>query len=164
MIDRRNQFSRHSDRARRELVSVIALIALAGLVLVPMMIIMAPARASTNHIVNVFEYNYSPKFLTIAPGDTVSWHDNGSFSHTATSNTSQWTEVVVNPGQTSPPTTMPSIAGNYTYICSFHYSIHPSMWGAIIVDTSIPEFSSSSVAVLGMLVIGLALMLVRRTR
>jgi LPXTG-motif cell wall-anchored protein len=36
------------------------------------------------------------------------------------------------------------------------------MWGAIIVSTAVPEFSSSFVVVVGMLVMALGLMLVRR--
>ncbi len=164
MTGGRNQFVRYSYRARRELVAAIVLIALLGLIMLPMMFLMTPAKASTNHIVDVYEYDYSPKFLPVAPGDTISWHNIGTLEHTATSNTSVWTEVFVLPGATSPPVTMPLTAGNYTYYCSFHFSSHPTMWGAIIVDTSIPEFSSSSIAVVGMLVIGLALMLVRRTR
>ncbi len=164
MTGGRNQFARYSDRARRELVASIVLIALAGFVFVPMMFLMTPANASTNHIIDVYEYDYSPKFLPVAPGDTISWHNTGGLEHTATSNTSIWAEVFILPGNTSLPVTMPLTAGNYTYYCSFHFSSHPTMWGAIIVDTSIPEFSSSSIAVVGLLVIGLAVMLARRKR
>jgi LPXTG-motif cell wall-anchored protein len=36
------------------------------------------------------------------------------------------------------------------------------MWGSIIVVTAVPEFSSSFVVVVGMLVIALGLMLIRK--
>ncbi len=152
---------KNSRRARSPLAMVVVLATIAVMALVPMLILIATPATATNHVVDMVDYDFSPKFLTVGPGDTVQWHNAGTLEHTATSNTSAWTEVIELPGATSSPRTMPSAGGNYTYICSFHFSTHPTMWGAIIVDTSIPEFSSSSFVVLGMMVIALCLMLIR---
>ena len=152
---------KYSERARRELVSVVVLIILAIVIGIAVLAPLMPARAVTNHDVNMSEYIFSPKFTTVAPGDTVTWHNSGIAPHTATSNTTAWPEVIVSSGQSSAAISMPTTPGNYTYICSFHFGLHNSMWGAIIVSTAVPEFSSSFVVVVGMLVIALGLMLVR---
>ena len=141
------------------MVLIVLAIVIGMAVLAPLM----PARAVTNHVVEMHDYYFFPQFTTVAPGDTVTWHNNASIPHTATSNASAWTEVIVSAGLTSnPPTPTPMTPGNYTYICSFHFLQHNSMWGAIIVSTAVPEFSSSFVVVVGMLVVALGLMLVRR--
>lgn len=154
--------TKHSERARREFVSVVGLIVLAFVIGLSVAAPMMPARAATNHVVYMtVSYTFSPKFTTVAPGDTVTWHNNASTAHTATSNISAWSEVILNGGATSAAITMPTTPGNYTYICSYHFG-SSGMWGAIIVSTTVPEFSSSFVVVVGMLVIALELMLLRR--
>ena len=76
-----------------------------------------PVRAQTNHVISMTEYVFTPQFLTIAPGDTVQWQNNGVLPHTATSNTSAWTEIILNPGQTSTPPITLTTPGVYDYIC-----------------------------------------------
>ncbi len=153
---------KYSERARRELVSAVVLIILAIVIGIAVLAPLMPARAVTNHVVEMHEYYFLPQFTTVAPGDTVTWHNSGIAPHTATSNTTAWLEVTVTSGLDSAATVMPMTPGNYTYICSFHFGLHNSMWGAIIVSTAVPEFSSSFVVVVGMLVIALGLMMVRR--
>jgi len=154
--------TKHSERARRELVSVVELIVLAFVISISVGAPLMPARAVTNHDVGMYDYHYVLKFTYVAPGDTVTWHNYGAAVHTATSNTSAWTQVSVNPGQSSLPIDMPLTPGNYTYHCLYHGGSPLYMWGAIIVSTAVPEFSSSFVVVVGMLVMALGLMLVRR--
>jgi plastocyanin len=154
--------TRHSDRARREFVSVVELIILAFVIGIPVATPLMPARASTNYDVNMYDYYFDLKFTTVAPGDTVTWQNLGSFPHTATSNTTGLFDVSVNSGQSSLATTMPTLPGNYTYHCSYHGGAPNYMWGSIIVSTAVPEFSSSLVVVVGLLVMALGLMLIRR--
>jgi plastocyanin len=154
--------TKHSERARREFVSVVELVVLAFVIGIPIAGPLMPARASTNHDVNMYDYRFDLKFTTVAPGDTITWHNLGIAPHTATSNTTAWAQVSVSPGQSSPATLMPTLAGNYTYHCIYHGGAPNYMWGAIIVSTAVPEFSSSLVVVVGMLVMALGLMLVRR--
>ena len=154
--------SKYSKRARREVVSVAVVAILAFVIFIPIAAVFIPTAAATNHVVDMVDYNFSPKFIPVAPGDTITWHNAGTILHTATSNTSAWAEVIVSPNMDSAPITMPTTPGNYTYICSIHFATHNTMWGAIVVSTDIPEFSSSLVVVMGMLAIALGLMLIRR--
>jgi plastocyanin len=152
----------YSDRARREFVSVIMLIVLAFVIGISVAGPLMPARAATNHDVDMYDYYYLPQFTTVAPGDTVTWHNLGAAPHTATSNTTGLFDVAVSSGLSSPATNMTTTPGNYTYHCSYHGGFPHYMWGAIIVSTVVPEFSSSFVVVVGTLVMALGLMLARR--
>lgn len=154
--------SKHSERRRREIVSVVELIVLAFVIGIPVAAPLMPARAVTNHVVNIYDFYFSPQITTVAPGDTVTWHNMASATHTATSNDSAWTAVVIPGGQTSAAITMPTTPGTYDYRCTIHFPYYPTMWGAIVVSTGVPEFSSSLVVVVGMLVMAIGLMLVRR--
>jgi len=154
--------TKYSERSRREFVSVLELIVLAFVIGIPVAAPLMPARAVTNHVVYMNDFYFSPKFTIVAPGDTVTWHNNASAEHTATSNTSAWSAVTLLGGQTSAAITMPSTAGTYDYICTIHFPYYPTMWGAIIVSNSVPEFSSSLIVVVGLLVMAVGLMLVRR--
>lgn len=150
-----------SKRARMESAAALGMTMLVFVMLVPIVVPFIPARAATNHVVDMNDYNFSPQFLTVASGDTVTWHNAGAHVHTATSNTSAWAEITLSAGQTSSPVTMPLTPGNYTYICSYHFSSF-GMWGAIVVSTVVPEFSGSLVVVVGMLAIALGMMLIIR--
>jgi plastocyanin len=153
---------RYSERARRELASVLIITILAVVIGISVAAPLMPTRATTNWDVQMHDFYFSPKFTYVDPGDTVTWHNNGAAYHTATSNTSAWDTGDVSPGTSSAPITMPLTPGNYTYHCFYHGGPPFYMWGAIIVSTAVPEFSSSFVVVAGMLVIALGLMLVRR--
>jgi plastocyanin len=154
--------TKHSERARREFVSVLGFIVLAFVIGISVAAPMMPARAATNHVVYMtVGFTFAPKFITVAPGDTITWHNNASVAHTATSNSTAWPEVILSGGGTSAAITMPTTPGTYPYICSYHYGSF-GMWGEIIVSTAVPEFSSSFVVVVGMLLIAFELMLLRR--
>ena len=140
----------------------LALIALTFVIGISVAAPLMPARAATNHDVDLYDYYFLPKFLTVAPGDTVTWHNVGVAPHTATSNTTGVFDVSVSPGLSSAAITMPTAPGNYTYHCGYHGGAPHYMWGSIIVSAAVPEFSSSIFVVVGMLVIALGLMLVRR--
>ncbi len=154
--------NRYERRASGERAAVLGIALLTALVTLGAMGSMLPvARAATNHVIDMDDYFFSPKFLTIAPGDTVQWHDASIYTqHTATSNTSAWTEVILNPGQTSSMITL-NVQGNYTYICSIHFPMGFNMWGAIEVGTggAVPEFSSSLLVVAGLMVLMIGMML-----
>ncbi len=121
-----------------------------------------PARAAQNHLITMTDYAFTPQFLTIATGDTVQWVNNGAAAHTATSNTSAWTNVILSPTQTSAmiPINAP---GTYDYYCLYHISF--DMWGSITATGSVvPEFSSSAVVVVGLLVMAIGLIVASKTR
>ncbi len=155
---------RHKKRHRGERTSLLGAAIVTAILATVMLLagltsnVMPVHNASTNRTISIFDYYFSPQFITISQGDSVTWHNSGVVAHTATSNTSEWAEIILNPGQTSPSITL-STPGNFTYICSFHYALF-NMWGGITVEPSaIPEFSSSMFAVVSMLVLMLGIML-----
>lgn len=161
VVLRRTLMTKHSDRARREFVSVVELVILMFVICIPVAIPLMPARAATTHTVGMYNFYFDKQFLTVAPGDSVIWHNYGSMTHTSTSNTSAWDTGDVSPGTSSAAILIPTTPGNYTYHCFYHSGYPYYMYGSIIVSTSIPEFSDSIVVVVGMLAIAIGLMFVR---
>src|SRR4051812_40344597 len=45
-----------------------------------------PVSAQTKNV-NIIDFDYSPKSITINVGDSITWTNTGSFSHSATSDT-----------------------------------------------------------------------------
>lgn len=93
----------------------------------------------------------------IAVGDSVTWHNLDSFSHTIVSDTSAWlTLALPASGQVSHTFTA---ASDYSYHCG----IHPSMTGIVhVTATGVPEFPSMFFAVVGLLAMVIGLLFVRR--
>ena len=85
---------------------------------------------------------FSPNPITIKVGDSVTWTNNGSVSHTSTSNTGAWDTGSISSGATSRAVAFPT-AGTFPYHCA----IHPSMTGAVIVSavTATPATTSPPV-------------------
>ena len=72
---------------------------------------------------------FSPNPISIKVGDTVTWTNNGSVTHTSTSNTGAWDTGPIGSGATSSAVSFNS-AGTFPYHCA----IHPSMTGTVIVS------------------------------
>ena len=72
--------------------------------------------------------SYSPSPDTVTVGQTVSWKNNDSITHTATDNGSAWNTGNIGAGNTSTPITM-GTAGSFPYHCT----IHPTMTGFLVV-------------------------------
>ncbi len=140
---------------------ILVIFALSASVVVSMVPV---AKATASHTINMYDYlgtyYFSPKFITIAPGDSVVWHNVGTMTHGSTSNTSAWTQISVAVGADSSPIVLMN-PGNYTYYCQYHYTF--GMWGAILVSGAIPEFPNSVMIVIGMIGVALVMFtLVRR--
>ncbi|MDO8472068.1 MAG: cupredoxin family copper-binding protein [bacterium] len=84
-----------------------------------------PAASNT---VTIADSNYSPATLTVKVGDTVTWVNQDSVSHTATASDNSFGTGMLSPGQSGTVTF--SKAGTFVYHCQ----IHPSMTGTIIVQ------------------------------
>ena len=86
--------------------------------------------------VTMSEYRFSPETVRVAVGNAVGWNNNGTTSHTSTSDTTGiWNSNAINPPG-PPPQTCPyppcngtpggsfqytfTTAGTYTYHCAFH--------------------------------------------
>ncbi len=76
---------------------------------------------------------FSPLSITIPAGTTVTWTNNSSLPHTATSDSGAWTAgTVASPiNSGSAASTTFSTAGTFTYHCA----IHPSMAHGTVVVT-----------------------------
>jgi plastocyanin len=80
------------------------------------------------HLVNITNFSFSPAVDTVAVGDTVTWRNDDSASHTVTSDSG--TELQ-----------SPSIGQGSTYehiftavgVHPYHCTIHTSMHGVVIV-------------------------------
>ena len=72
---------------------------------------------------------YSPAVITIASGQTVTWVNQDSMSHTVTSDTGIWDSGEIPPGGSYSRTF--SSSGSFPYHCSFH----PGMTGSVSVSS-----------------------------
>ncbi|HYY67721.1 MAG TPA: cupredoxin domain-containing protein [Nitrososphaeraceae archaeon] len=78
---------------------------------------------------------YVPAEVTVKAGETITWENEDTAIHTATSGENatpdgKFDTSLVSPGQSSKPQTMPSEPGEYSYFCT----LHPWMTGTVIVS------------------------------
>jgi plastocyanin len=105
------------------------LIYLAALALV-VMVVMAPSAAAQGMTaVSIQDFFFSPANVTVEPGTTVTWVNEGTVPHTVTSDDGQFDSGVLMPGDSY--TVMFNGQGTITYHCA----IHPSMRGSVTVGT-----------------------------
>lgn len=60
------------------------------LLLVAAFCILATTASATNHQISIVDFAFQPDTLTINFGDSVTWTNNGTATHTTTSNTGVW--------------------------------------------------------------------------
>jgi plastocyanin len=109
------------------------LIYLAALALV-LIVVMAPGATAqgmttTTTQVSIQDFFFSPADVTVEPGTTVTWVNEGTVPHTVTSDDGQFDSGVLMPGDSY--TVMFKGQGTITYHCA----IHPSMTGSVTVGT-----------------------------
>jgi plastocyanin len=88
------------------------------------------AHASASASVTMGDFFFSPGSVTVAVGDTVTWHNTGQAPHTATANDGSFDTGTINAGGSGSHTF--SSAGTFSYICT----IHPNMKGTVRVLSS----------------------------
>ena len=88
------------------------------------------ARKSASASVTMGDLFFSPASVSIAVGDTVTWHNTGQAPHNATADDGSFKTPDLNNGQSASHTF--NQAGTFSYICT----IHPNMQGTIRVLTS----------------------------
>ena len=88
------------------------------------------AHAAASASVNAGDFFFSPASVTIAVGDTVTWHNSGQAPHNATGNGGSFSTGTINPGGSGSHTF--NSAGTFSYICT----IHPQMKGTVRVLSS----------------------------
>jgi plastocyanin len=88
------------------------------------------ARKSASASVTMGDLFFSPTSVSIAVGDTVTWHNTGQAPHNATADDGSFKTPDLNNGQSASETF--NQAGTFSYICT----IHPNMKGTIRVLSS----------------------------
>jgi plastocyanin len=102
----------------------------------------AGPAAGTDQTVAITSSGFSPKTVTIAKGDTVTWQNNdvSAHTHTATADDGSWTTTELAPGTTA--ALVFTNAGTWPY----HDKDKPSNRGTLVVTDSAPASTTSSTA------------------
>ncbi|GEM_PF-3461872 len=117
--------------------------ALALLLALPFVLAPMPATAQAVHPVAVVDFAFAPGLVTVDPGDTVQWRNQGSAAHTVTADDGSWGSGVLGPGATY--SLVPASPG----VVAYHCAIHASMHGTILVrDPTLPDLAVAALAVL----------------
>ena len=85
------------------------------------------ARAAASASVNMVDFSFAPGSVTVAVGDTVTWHNTGQAPHTATAGDGSFDTGTIQPGGSGSHTF--NSPGTFSYICT----IHPNMKGTVRV-------------------------------
>ncbi|MFL5733975.1 MAG: dockerin type I domain-containing protein, partial [Chloroflexia bacterium] len=99
-----------------------------------------PVCPPTTHQVFMVNTQFSPQELAVVPGSTVSWFNEGPFTHTSTSDTGVWDSGNVNPGFSF------QFTFNNPGVYPYHCSIHANMVGTIIVQSCLPTTTPTATA------------------
>jgi plastocyanin len=93
--------------------------------------VLASAATTSAHITNCPGASgcFTPDPIRITAGDSVTWTNNTSITHTATSDSGAWNTGNISAGSTSGAILF-STPGTFPYHCT----IHPSMTGSVIVS------------------------------
>jgi plastocyanin len=104
------------------------LLYLAILSMVALVVFAPAASAQDDMTVSIQDFFFSPDQMTVAPGTTVTWVNDGKQPHTSTSDDGTWDSGTLEPGDDYSFTF--DQPGTYTYHCS----IHPDMTATITVS------------------------------
>jgi plastocyanin len=88
------------------------------------------AHKAASASVTIADFFFSPASVTVAIGDTVTWHNTGQAPHNATANDGSFKTPDLNQGQSASHRF--TSAGTFSYICT----IHPNMHGTVRVLSS----------------------------
>jgi plastocyanin len=101
---------------------------LSTLALLAMLILVPNAGAQESRTVYIRDFYFSPGSITVEPGTTVTWVNQGQAPHTATQTDGAFDSGTLQPGESYSYTF--NQAGTYAYYCQ----IHPDMTGTIVVS------------------------------
>src|SRR5215218_6446028 len=111
---------------------------LAILSMAAMLISVPAASAQDEMTVSIQDFFFDPDQLTVAPGTTVTWVNEGQAPHTTTADGGTWDSGTLQPGEDFSFTF--DQPGTYTYHCS----IHPDMTASVKVSGGGEATSSAS--------------------
>ncbi len=90
----------------------------------------APVALAADHAVSISGFSYSPRNLTVAVGDTVTWTNSDAQAHTATADDAAWNTGNLGNGASGSVTF--ATAGTFPYHCN----VHPDMTGSVTVQAA----------------------------
>ena len=109
------------------------------------LLVFAPAASAQDEMtVSIQDFFFEPDQLTVAPGTTVTWVNDGAVPHTSTADDGAWDSGTLQPGESFSFTF--DDPGDYSYFCE----IHPDMTATITVSeggemtTASPEATTMS--------------------
>jgi plastocyanin len=120
------------------------LLYLVTLSMAALLISASAASGQEEMTVSIQDFFFEPDQLTIAPGTTVTWVNDGQTPHTSTADDGTWDSGTLQPGESFSFTF--DEPGTYSYLCE----IHPEMTGTVNVTggdeatTASPESTAMS--------------------
>jgi plastocyanin len=120
------------------------LLYLVTLSMAALLISASAASAQEEMTVSIQDFFFEPDQLTVAPGTTVTWVNDGQTPHTSTADDGTWDSGTLQPGESFSFTF--DEPGTYSYLCE----IHPEMTGTVNVTggdeatTASPESTAMS--------------------
>src|SRR5215207_7927120 len=101
---------------------------LATLSMVALLVFAPAASAQDDTTVSIQDFSFNPGQITVAPGTTVTWTNEGPSPHTTTADDGSWDSGTLQQGEDFSFTF--DEPGTYTYHCS----IHPDMTASVKVS------------------------------
>jgi plastocyanin len=98
------------------------------------------AHAETAGVQTTADNKFAPSTVTINPGDSVRWTNNGGLNHTVTNTSTNWTKNDSIPLQTTTTSYKFDDPGRYTYHCN----THATMKGTVVVRAPKPSPTPTS--------------------
>jgi plastocyanin len=120
------------------------LLYLATLSMAALLVFAPAASAQDDMTVSIQDFSFNPGQITVAPGTTVTWTNEGPSPHTTTADDGSWDSGTLQQGEDFSFTF--DEPGTYTYHCS----IHPDMTASVKVSgggemtTASPEATTVS--------------------
>lgn len=106
----------------KRLAGIIAIFALLAAITGGLNVASAQSRVISHgqatHVVTIKKFAFHPKVITIKKGQTVTWVNDSSTQHTATSNSLAFDTGTINPHHKAHHTFKKT--GTFKYHCSFH--------------------------------------------
>jgi plastocyanin len=96
--------------------------------------------AAADRAVAISGFSFSPREISVAVGDTVTWTNNDAQAHTASADDGTWDTSAIGNGASESITF--ATAGTFAYHCD----IHPEMTGTIVVGSGLPPTDAALTA------------------
>jgi plastocyanin len=133
----------HAARRKENVVVRRSLMSISTAVVLTWLTLVAPvfAQELTVEIQDAGNFNvwgYTPMAITVTVGDSVTWKNSGTQSHTATADDASWDTDLIGPGDTGYATF--DAAGTFAYYCQ----PHPWMKGSVVAVDAITNPAAST--------------------